>query len=132
NPADTPVITLAVMSGSLPLHEVRDLVESRVLQKISQVSGVGLVSISGGQKPALRIQANPMALASNGLTLNDLRTSINAANVNQPVGSLNGPRRSTTLYTDSQLLNAQAYENLILKYEEGAPLRLKEVARAVH
>ncbi len=131
NPADTPVISLAVTSPTLPLYEVRDLIDIRVAQKLSQISGVGLVSIAGGQRPAVRIQANPQALAAHGLTLSSLRSAIVGANVNQPKGNLDGPERSTTINANDQLRSVQDYENLILTYEDGAALRLKDVAVAV-
>lgn len=131
NPADTPVITLAITSDTLPLYEVRDLVETRVLQSISQVSGVGMVSIAGGQKPAFRVQVNPVALASNDLNLNDVRAAIASANINQPSGNLNGPRRSTTIHTNSQLFTPAEYEDIILSYVDDSPLRLGQVARVI-
>ena len=131
NPADTPVITLAVTSDTLPLYEVRDLVETRILQSIAQISGVGMVSIAGGQKPAFRVQVNPVALASNGLSLNDVRNAIMTGNINQPSGNLNGPRRSTTIHTNSQLFTTEEYEDLILSYVNDAPLRLGQVARVI-
>uniref|UniRef100_UPI00333F54DE multidrug efflux RND transporter permease subunit n=1 Tax=Castellaniella defragrans TaxID=75697 RepID=UPI00333F54DE len=128
NPADTPVITLAVTSPTLPLHEVRDLIDVRVAQKLSQVSGVGLVSVVGGQRPAVRIQANPQALASHGLVLADLRTAVTRANVNQPKGNLDGPQRSITISVNDQLNELNEFESLVLMYENGAPLRLRDVA----
>lgn len=131
NPADTPVITLAVTSDILPLYEVRDLVETRIMQNIAQISGVGMVGIAGGQKPAFRVQVNPVALAANGLSLNEIRTAISSANINQPSGNLNGPRRSTTIHTNSQLFTPEEYENLIISYVNGAPLRLNQVAKVV-
>ncbi|WP_237173280.1 multidrug efflux RND transporter permease subunit [Paracandidimonas lactea] len=130
NPADTPVISLAVTSPTLPLYEVRDLIDIRVAQKLSQITGVGLVSIAGGQRPAVRVQANPQALAAHGLTMADLRTAITAANVNQPKGTLNGPERSTTINANDQLRSREDYENLIIRYGDGAPLRLRDVAQA--
>ncbi|WP_028357251.1 efflux RND transporter permease subunit [Brackiella oedipodis] len=130
NPADTPVMTVAVTSSVIPLNEARDLIETRVLQKISQVPGVGLVNIAGGQKPAVRIQVDPRALASHDLTLDQLRQVITSSNINQPTGNLNGPRRSTTLQTNSQLENPKDYENLILNYNGDHVLRLGQVARA--
>src|SRR4030081_1675104 len=105
NPADSPIITLALTSDSLPLTKVEDLADTTLAQKISQVTGVGLVSISGGQKPAVRIQANPTALASYGLGLEDVRTSLAAANVDQAKGTLNGPRQSFTISANDQLLS---------------------------
>ncbi len=130
NPADTPVISLAVTSPTLPLYQVRDLIDIRVAQKLSQISGVGLVSIAGGQRPAVRIQANPEALAAHKLTLASLRTAIVGANVNQPKGNLDGPERSTTINANDQLRSVQDYEQLIVAYENGAPLRLRDVADA--
>ncbi|MCC2597612.1 multidrug efflux RND transporter permease subunit [Pusillimonas sp. MFBS29] len=129
NPADTAVISLAVTSPTLPLHEVRDLIDVRVAQKLSQISGVGLVSIAGGQRPAVRIQANPRALASHGLTLSSLRSAIVGANVNQPKGNLDGPERSTTINANDQLKSVDDYQQLIIAYENGAALRLKDVAQ---
>jgi multidrug efflux pump len=131
NPADTPVISLAVTSPTLPLYEVRDLIDIRVAQKLSQISGVGLVSIAGGQRPAVRIQANPQALAAHNLTLASLRTAITGANVNQPKGNLDGPERSTTINANDQLRSIEDYESLVVAYENGAPLRLRDVATAV-
>ena len=132
NPADTPVITLAVTSPTLPLHQVRDLIDVRVAQKLSQISGVGMVSIAGGQRPAVRVQANAAALAAHGLTLADVRSAIVSANVNQPKGNLDGPERSTTIDANDQLRSISDYENLILRHEGGAVLRLRDVATAVN
>lgn len=132
NPADTPVITLAVTSPTLPLHQVRDLIDVRVAQKLSQITGVGLVGIAGGQRPAVRIQANAAALAARGLTLADIRSAINGANVNQPKGNLDGPERSTTIDANDQLRSVEDYENLILQYVDGSALRLRDVATAVY
>lgn len=131
NPADTPVMTLAIVSHNLPLHEARDLVETRIAQKIAQLDGVGLLSISGGQKPAIRVQVNPQKLASNGLSLNDIRTAINANNINSPTGNFDGPQRSTTVYADGQLRTPEQYKELILTYNNGSALRLKDVADVV-
>lgn len=131
NPADAPVITLAISSDALPLYEVRDLVETRIMQTIAQISGVGMISIAGGQKPAFRVQVNPVALAANGLALSDVRTAIASANINQPSGNLNGPRRSTTIHTNSQLYTPEEYEDLIISYVNDAPLRLKQIAKVV-
>lgn len=129
NPADTPVVTLAVTSPTLPLYHVRDLIEVRVAQKLAQISGVGLVGVTGGQRPAVRIQADPQALAAHGLTLADVRKAVTQANVNQPKGNLDGPQRSLTINVNDQLQDPSAYGRLILKYENGAPLRLRDVAR---
>ncbi|WP_338873315.1 multidrug efflux RND transporter permease subunit [Myxococcus stipitatus] len=131
NPADTPVITLALTSDVIPLSQVEDLADTRLAQKLAQLPGVGLVSISGGQRPAVRIQANPTALSAHGLTLDDVRNAVAAANVNQPKGSFNGPRQSYTLNSNDQLLTSAAYAPLILAYRDGAPLRLGDVANVI-
>ena len=131
NPADSPVLTLAVTSGTVPLPQVHDLVDTRVAQKLAQLPGVGLVSIAGGQRPAVRIQANPQALAAHGLNLEDLRSAIGAANVNQPKGNFDGPERSFMLDANDQLRSPDAYRDLIIAYREGAPLRLSDVADVV-
>ena len=131
NPADSPVLTLAVTSRTVPLPQVHDLVDTRVAQKLAQLPGVGLVSIAGGQRPAVRIQANPQALAAHGLNLEDLRSTIGAANVNQPKGNFDGPERSFMLDANDQLRSPDAYRDLIIAYREGAPLRLSDVADVV-
>lgn len=131
NPADAPVLTLAVTSPTVPLPQVRDLVDTRVAQRLSQIPGVGLVSVAGGQRPAVRIQANPQSLAAYGLTLADLRNAISAANVNQPKGTLNGPLRATTINANDQLKSPDEYMDLIVTYRNNAPLRLSDVAQAV-
>ncbi|UCU98145.1 efflux RND transporter permease subunit [Acidovorax radicis] len=131
NPADAPVLTLAVSSDTLPLTEVQNLVNTRVAQKISQVSGVGLVSLAGGQRPAVRIQADTKALASYGIGLDTLRTAITAANANSAKGSFDGPQRSYTINANDQLLTAEDYKNLIVSWRNGAPVRMLEVARVV-
>ncbi len=128
NPADTPVLTLAITSPTMPLPEVYDLVDTRIAQKLSQLPGVGLVSLAGGQRPAVRIQANPQALAAHNLNLQSLRAVIAAANVNQPKGNFDGPERSFMLDANDQLRSADAYRDLIVAYEGGAPLRLSDVA----
>ena len=131
NPADTPVLTLAITSNTVPLPQVHDLVDTRVAQKLAQLPGVGLVSIAGGQRPAVRIQANPQALAAHNLNLQNLRSVIAAANVNQPKGNFDGPERSFMLDANDQLRSPDAYRNLILAYRDGAPLRLDDVADVV-
>jgi multidrug efflux pump len=131
NPADTPVLTLALSSDTLPLSEVNDYGDSVLAQKISQVAGVGLVSQSGGQKPAVRVQVDPLALAGTGLTLEDVRQALVLANVNQPKGSLDGPRQNYTLSTNDQLDRAQSFRPLILAWKDGAPIRLRDVAKVV-
>ncbi len=131
NPADTPVLTLAITSKTVPLPQVHDLVDTRVAQKLSQLPGVGLVSIAGGQRPAVRIQANPQALAAHNLNLESLREVVSAANVNQPKGNFDGPERSFMLDANDQLRSPAAYKDLIVAYRDGAPLRLSDVADVV-
>jgi len=131
NPADAPILTLSVTSETLPLSKVDDFADSILAQKISQVSGVGLVTLSGGQKPAVRVQADPEALAGAGLTLEDLRTVLVGANVNQAKGTLDGPRQSYTISADDQLFQADAFRPLIVAYKNGAPIRLRDVAGVV-
>ncbi|MBC3423601.1 MdtB/MuxB family multidrug efflux RND transporter permease subunit [Pseudomonas sp. RW3S2] len=131
NPADTPVLTLAISSGTMPLPKLNDLVDTRVAQKIAQIGGVGMVSIAGGQRQAVRIKVNVDALAANGLNLDDVRTLIGASNVNQPKGNFDGPTRVSMLDANDQLRSPDEYANLILKYNNGAPLRLKDVAEIV-
>ena len=131
NPADTPVMALAVTSETLPLPKVEDLIDTRLAQKLSQVPGVGLVSIGGGQRPAVRVQANPKALAANGLNLDDLRTAIGNANVNSAKGSFDGPTRASTLDANDQLKSAIEYRQLIIAWRNGAPIRLSDVAEVI-
>jgi len=131
NPADAPILTLAVSSDTLPLTEVQNLVNTRVAQKISQVGGVGLVSLSGGQRPAVRIQADTNALASVGIGLDTLRTAIAAANANSAKGSFDGPTRAYTINANDQLLTAAEYRDLIVAWKNGAPIRMSDVARVV-
>jgi multidrug efflux pump len=131
NPADVPVLTLAITSDTLPLTEVQNLVNTRLALKISQVNGVGLVTLQGGQRPAVRIQANTDALASYGLGLDTLRTAITAANANSAKGSFDGPSRAYTINANDQLVAVPDYKNLIVAYRNGAPVRLENVARVV-
>ncbi|AHV91789.1 MdtB/MuxB family multidrug efflux RND transporter permease subunit [Bordetella holmesii] len=131
NPADAAVLTLAISSPTMPLPQVRDLVDTRMAQKLSQVPGVGLVSVAGGQRPAVRVQVNPQALAAAGMSLSDLRTAVVGANVNQPKGNLDGPLRSTTIDANDQLKSPTDYNDLIIAYKNGAPMRLSDVAQAV-
>ncbi len=131
NPADTPVLTLAITSRSLPLPQVFDLVDTRLAQKLAQTSGVGLVTLAGGQRPAVRIRVNPEALAAYGLNLADVRNLITASNVNQPKGNFDGPTRVSQLDANDQLRSVEEYEQLILSYNDGAALRLKDVAEIV-
>jgi len=131
NPADAPVLTLAITSDTLPLTEVQNIVNTRLALKISQVSGVGLVTLSGGQRPAMRIQADTQVLASYGLGLDTLRTAISAANANSAKGSFDGPTRAFSINSNDQLLTVDDYKNMIVAYHNGAPVRLSEVARVV-
>ncbi len=131
NPADAPILTLALTSKTLPLTQVEDYADTRLAQKISQQPGVGLVSISGGQRPAVRIQVNPRALAANGLNIDDLRTTLGNANVNTPKGSFDGPRQATTINANDQISSADDYRNIIIAYRNGAPVRLTDVATVV-
>jgi len=128
NPADAPVLTLALTSKDLPLSKVEDLADTRLLPKISQLPGVGLVSISGGQKPAVRIRANPTLLASYGLNLEDLRSALVAANVNQAKGNFDGPHQSYQIGANDQLLSSSDYAPLIIAYRNGSPVKLTDVA----
>ncbi len=132
NPADTPIITLAVTSASLPLPEVHDLVDTRVAQKLAQVPGVGMVSLAGGQRPAVRVQVNPSELAARGLELADIRAAINAASVNQPKGNFDGPTRSILMDANDQLRSVEEYRQLIIAWRDGAPLRLGDVAQVIN
>ncbi len=131
NPADSPILTLALSSDSLALPRVEDLADTRFAQKISQLPGVGLVTISGGQRPAVRIHANPAALASYGLTLEDLRSTLVAANVNQAKGSFDGPRQSFVINANDQLFTGKEYRSLVVAYKNNAPVFLKDVADAL-
>ena len=128
NPADTPILTLAVTSQALALPQVHDLVDTRIAQRLAQLPGVGLVSLAGGQRPAVRIQVNPAALAANGLGMDHIRTAIAAANVNLPKGSFDGPIRAVMLDANDQMRSVEEYRALVLAWREGAPLRLGDVA----
>src|SRR5580700_9824549 len=128
NPADTPILTLALTSETLPLSKVEDLADTRLAPKISQLPGVGLVSISGGQKPAVRIRANPTALASYGLNMEDLRTALVAANVNQAKGNFDGAHQAYTIGANDQLLSSADYKPLVVAYRNGSPVNLSDVA----
>jgi len=131
NPADAPILTLALASDSLPLSKVEDLADTAFAQKISQLSGVGLVSISGGQRPAVRIQANPTALASYGLSLEDLRTALAQANVDMAKGTFDGLHQAYTIGANDQLLSSDGYKPLIIAYRNGAPVRVRDVANVI-
>jgi multidrug efflux pump len=132
NPADAPVLTLALTSNTIPLTQVEDLADTRLAQKISQVSGVGLVSISGGQKPAVRIQANPTALSSYGLSLEDVRTALQQTSVNQAKGNFDGPQQSYQIDANDQILSDKDYRSIVVAYRNGAPVVLSDVASVVN
>ncbi len=131
NPADAPILTLALTSDELPLAQVEDLADTRLAQKISQLSGVGMVTISGGQKPSVRVQANPAALAAYGMTLEDLRTAIAAANVDQAKGNFDGRTQAYTIGANDQLFSSRDYRQVVVAYRNGAPIKLGDVARVV-
>src|SRR3977135_2258828 len=131
NPADAPILTLGITSKTLPMPQVQNLVDTRIAQKISQLTGVGLVTLSGGQRPAVRVQVNPRALASNGLNLEDVRTAIAAANVNQAKGSFDGPSRAYTIDANDQLRSAADYGTVVIAFRNGAPIQLADVADIV-
>jgi multidrug efflux pump len=131
NPADQPILTLAISSDVLPLDQVDDYADSILAQKISQVSGVGLVTINGGQKPAVRVQVDPVALGGTGLTLEDVRGALVAANINQPKGNIDGPRQDYSLATNDQLYKAEGFKPLVIAYANGSPVRLRDVSNVV-
>jgi multidrug efflux pump len=132
NPADAPILTLALTSKTLPLTQVQDMANTRLAQKISQQQGVGLVSISGGQRPAVRVQINPQALAAYGLNIDDLRTTLGNANVNTPKGNFDGPAQATTINANDQISDPSQYLDLVIAYRNGAPVHLKDVATVVN
>src|SRR4029077_16881247 len=131
NPADSPIITLALTSKTLPLPKVEDFADTRFAQKISQLPGVGLVSISGGQKPAVRIQVNPTALSSYGLTMEDVRTVLVASNVNQAKGTFDGSQQSYSIGANDQLLSSDQYRPLVVAYKNGSPIHLSDIANVI-
>jgi multidrug efflux pump len=131
NPADAPVLTLGITSKVMPLTQVEDLADTRVAQKISQIKGVGVVSVTGGQRPAVRVVVNPRALAAYGLNIDDLRTTISVANQNGPKGTLDGPTRAYTINTNDQLRSAAEYSDIVIAYRNNSPVRLKDVAKLV-
>jgi multidrug efflux pump len=131
NPADAPVLTLAITSNSIPLSQVEDLVDTRLAPKLSQLSGVGLVSISGGQKPAVRIQANPTALSSYGLNLEDVRTALTQQSVNAAKGNFDGPHQDYQINANDQLVTSDDYRKVVVAYRNGAPIMLRDVAQVV-
>ena len=131
NPADTPILTLSITSDSLPLDRVNDFADTLLAQKLSEVTGVGLVTIQGNQKPAVRVQVNPAAISALGLSLEDVRTLLGQANVNAPKGSFEGPRQSFTIGSNDQIFSAEAYKPIIVAYKNGAPIRLGDVANVI-
>src|SRR3981189_2555022 len=131
NPADAPVLTLAATSSTIPLSQVEDLVDTRLAPKISQLSGVGLVTISGGQKPAVRIQANPAALSSYGMIWKDLRAAVTKASVNAAKGNFDGPRQDYQIDANDQLVTSKDYRSVVVAYRDGAPAMLTDVAKIV-
>jgi multidrug efflux pump len=131
NPADAPILTLAVSSPTLPITQVHDMVENRIAQRLSQISGVGLVSLGGGRRPSVRIQVNPGTLSKNGFSLEDIRAAVSLANVNMAKGSFDGPSRSSTLDANDQMRSAKEYAKLIIAFKNGNPLRLEDVATLV-
>ena len=132
NPADAPILTLAATSASIPLSEVEDLVDTRLAPKLSQLTGVGLVSISGGQKPAVRIQANPVQLSSYGITLEALRTALAQTSINSAKGNFDGPRQGYQIDANDQLNTSEEYRNVVVAYRNGSPVLLKDVANVVN
>jgi multidrug efflux pump len=131
NPADAPVLTLAITSNDIPLSQVEDLVDTRLSPKVSQLNGVGLVSISGGQKPAVRIRANPVALSSYGINLEDLRTALTQASVNAAKGNFDGPRQDYQIDSNDQLVSSADYRSVVVAYRNGAPVMLTDVAEII-
>src|SRR5947209_6614900 len=131
NPADAPILTLGLTSKTMPLTQVQDFADTRLAQKISQLPGVGLVSISGGQRPAVRIRADIRKLAAYGLNIDDLRTTLGNANVNTPKGNFDGSTRAYTINANDQLQTAGAYKDLVIAYRNGSPVRLSDVAEAI-
>jgi multidrug efflux pump subunit AcrB len=131
NPADTPILVLGLTSDSLPLTTIDAYAENILLQKISQISGVGLVGLGGQQKPAIRVQLDPQALATRGISLEDVRTVLGQANVDLPKGTLNSPRQTYTINTNDQLLKADDYANIIIAYQNGSPVRVRDVGRTI-
>src|ERR1700679_2760454 len=132
NPADAPVLTLAITSKSMPLSQVEDLVDTRLAPKLSQLNGVGLVSISGGQKPAVRIRANPVALSSYGVDLEDVRTALVQASVNAAKGNFDGPRQDYQIDANDQLVSSDDYRDVVVAYRNGSPVMLTDVVEGMN
>ena len=131
NPADTPILVLGISSDSLPMTVVDAYAQNILLQKISQISGVGLVGIGGQQQPAVRVQVDPEALAARGINLEDVRTVLGQANVDLPKGQLNSPRQTFTLNTNDQLFKPDKYADLVIAYRNGSPVRIRDIGRAI-
>ncbi len=131
NPADTPILTLALTSQTIPLSQVEDLADTRLAQKIAQLPGVGLVSISGGQKPAVRVQVNPTALSSYGINLEDVRTALQSTSLNSALGNFDGPHQDYQINANDQLLTSKEFSNVVVAYHNGSPVRLSDVAHVV-
>src|SRR5277367_3240238 len=131
NPADTPILTLEITSDTLPLEKVNDLADTVLAQKLSQVTGVGLVTIEGNQKPAVRVRINPAAIAALGLSLEDVRTAIALNNINAPKGSFDGPRQSYAIGANDQILSAEEYRPVIVTYTNGSPVRLGDIGEVI-
>src|SRR5215813_8622166 len=131
NPADSPILIMAVQSDTLPLSQVDDAADTILAQQISQIPGVALVNIGGEQKPAVRVQIDPAKIAALGLSLEDVRSALSSATVNAPKGSFDGPRQSFTIYDNDQLLKADAYNDVIVAYRNGAPVRIRDIGQAV-
>src|ERR1700739_1601974 len=132
NPADAPILTLGITSNSMPLSQVEDLVDTRLAPKLSQLAGVGLVSISGGQKPAVRIQVNPTKLSSYGINLEDVRTALTQTSVNSAKGNFDGPRQDYQIDANDQITDANDYYRVVVAYRNGAPVLLRDVANVVN
>src|SRR5277367_869120 len=128
NPADTPIVTLALTSTTIPLPQVEDLADTRLAQKIAQLPGVGLVSISGGQRPAVRVQVNPTALSSYGINLEDVRTALQSTSLNSALGNFDGPHQDYQINANDQLLTAADFAQVIIAYHNGSPVKLSDVA----
>src|SRR6202042_2191627 len=131
NPADTPILVLGITSDSLPLTVVDAYAQNILLEKLSQISGVGLVGLGGQQKPAIRVRVDPQALANRGISLEDVRAVLGQANVDLPKGTLNSPRQTFTLNTNDQLLKPDAYNDLIIAYRNGSPVRIDDIGQAI-
>src|SRR5437660_123563 len=131
NPADTPILTLGISSDSLPLEKVNDLADTVLAQKLSEVSGVGLVTIEGNQKPAVRVRINPAAVAARGISLEDIRTVLVQNNVNAPKGNFDGPKQSYAIGANDQIFSAAEYANIIIAYKNGLPVRLRDIGQVI-